>query len=469
MSWRNLIWLSIILCLAGLALYLSRRKPRPPVVRPGEAALNDLAAVVQAYKVIQKHSYYPLPAAKAGRGGIEGMVGQVDRFSTYIPPGKVESFHQRVEQGELKETGLRLAVEAGRTVIVGLLHGSPARNEFLAGLEVLAIDGVAADDLALQQAREMVATPASGKVSLRLVSRDGLPFVKEVKSITFKTETVTGIVRDGSGKWVHALHETGRFYYLRIGEFIRDKTPARLHEVYCQLDDPEGLVLDLRDNPGGGIRPAAEVADRFLTTGLIVRTVRRHGKPDVRHAHAAGTYPTLPLVVLIDGGTASGAEIVAGALQVHGRAVLVGQPSLGKWWLQESRSVGPGLGEIYLTVAECFLAEPEPAGPSPQTASSAPLAKRRDRLGLLPDVLVEISPAAREQLQELRLRALVIGPPKERPGAARPAGGLARPADLKRSILKLDAQLARALELLRDRRVPVARSPASRKRSLPTQ
>ncbi len=467
MSWRNLIWLSIILCLAGLALYLSRRKQT--VVLPGEAAVNDLAAVVQAYKVIQKHSYYPLPAAKAGRGGIEGIVRQVDRFSSYIPPEQVASFHQRVEQGELKETGLRLAVEAGRTAIVGLLHGSPAKNEFLAGLEVLAIDDVATDDLSLQQAREMVATPAGGKVSLRLVGADGLPFVKEVKSITFNAETVTGIVRDESGKWVHALDDAGRFYYLRIGEFVRDKTPARLHEAYCQLDDPEGLVLDLRDNPGGGIRPAAEVADRFLTAGLIVRTVRRHGKPDVRQAHAAGTYPTLPLVVLIDGGTASGAEIVAGALQVHGRAVLLGRPSLGKWWLQESRSVGPGLGEIYLTVAECFLAEPEPAGPSPQTASSAPPAKRRDRPGLLPDVPVEISPAAREQLQELRLRALVAAPRKERPGAVRPAGGPARAAELKRSILKLDAQLARALELLRAKRVPVARQPGSRKRSLPAQ
>lgn len=464
MSWRNLIWMTIILCLAALAFCLSRRKPPAPIP-PTDPALEELAGAVKAYKLIRARSYRELTPDAAVRGAIEGMVRQVGRFSVYVPPGKVDPLRRRVA-GELEETGLRIAAQGGRLVVVGPLADSPAHKAGLfGGLEILAVDGVDADELTIEEARKKVATPADGTVRLRLRDAEGIESVKQLKTSRFDAETVTGLLRDDSGQWAYALDEKKRIFYLRIGEFV-DRTPTQLQTAYRNLDDPRALVLDVRDNPGGVMVAAAEVADRFLAEGLIVRTVPRNRKPQLRYAHADGTYPAVPLVVLIDEGTASAAEIVAGALQVHGRAVLLGRRSCGKWWVHSLFSLGGGLGKIYVPTAEYFLAEAEPATlPSQPTTSEAP-DEEKVRPGLRPDVKVRIPPASAERLELLRLRAMVVQPPQRSRPSATARTRPARSPRLKRSILELDAQLARALQLLRQQRVPTTRPAGTSERPL---
>jgi len=445
--------MSIILVLAGLAFYLSSRKPAR--VKPNDPAVDELAPLVEAYKLIKRKAYESLPPERAVRGGIAGMAEEVDEFSQYVPPGKVAPFGRRVS-GTLEETGLRIIADRGRLLVAGPLPNSPAHKAGLfAELELLAVDDVPAEDLTLEEARRAVTHPADGTVSLRLRDRHGKCIEQTLECARFDAETVTGLVRDDAGAWSCTLDETGRIHYLRISEFV-EATPSELQNLYQDLRSPGGLVLDLRDNPGGMLPAAAEVADRFLAKGLIVSVVTRDQPSQARYAHAEGTYPEVPLVVLINAGTASAAEIVAGALQVHRRALLLGQPSYGKWRLQTLLPLGHELGQLYLTTAECFPPRPEPttepadmdSRPSPETVPA-----RGARPGLRPDVEVEIPPTALRRLERLRLQAMVAPPPRY-PGASTVPIQPARHKALKRSILQLDGQLALALRLLRHRRIP---------------
>ncbi len=460
MSWRNLIWMTIILSLAGLAFYLSRREP--PKIPPTDPAVAELAGAVKAYKLIQSRSYRTLRPDSACRGAIEGMVRQVDRFCVYVPPGQVGPLSRRVA-GELNETGLRIASQAGALVVVGAMPGSPAhRARLFGGEEILAVNGIPADELSLEEARRMVSAVEGTSVSLLLRRERGNISVQELQPARFDAETVTGLLRSQTGGWVTLLDAKTRIFYLRVGEFV-SRTPAELQAVYRSLEDPRAIILDLRDNPGGVLAAAAEVADRFLAEGLIVRVVPRQGKEQLRYAHADGTYPALPVVVLIDGATASAAEIVAGALQAHGRAMLVGLPSYGKWSVYSLFSLSGDLGKVYLPTAEYFLAEPSPATQHSQPAT-APAEDEQVRPGLSPDVRVGIPIASAQTLETLRLRALVAVPPTE--GSA-PATRPAERQDLQRLLLAADKQLAEALRLLRERRVPTTRPSRPEPGSLP--
>ena len=451
----------IILCLAGLALYLASR--RPPRVAPADPAVKDLAGAVEAYKVIQQNSYEGLSPQEACRGAIEGMAGQTDEFSAYLPPEKADTVLRRFD-GTLEETGLQIADQDDRLVVVGPLAGSPAHKaKLFAGLEILSINGVEADYLTLAEARAALEAGGSKSLRLGLGDRDGRKSTVNLCPARFDVETVTGIARDGQGRWVHELDPEAGIYYLRIAEFV-PRTPSEFHETYRELDEPRGVVLDLRDNPGGVLQAAAEIVDRFLSKGLIVRTVSRRGQQDVREAHPAGTYPPVPLVVLVNQRTVSAAEIVAGALQVHRRAVLVGRPTYGKWCVQSPVDLGYGLGRLYLSTARYFLPEPpEPpataqtTGPAtanaPVAADDSPRPEAGTRAGVQPDVPVRLKAGEARRLEVLRLRAMVMPAPKPRPPATEP-GRMGRAERLRRDILKSDSQLAEALRLLKEEPVP---------------
>lgn len=462
MSWRNLIWMVIALSLAGLALFLSRRRPLHIPVRDDDPAARDLAVAVRAYKLISQESYPPTTVSRACRGAIEGMAGQVDEFSTYIPPDSEETFRNRVA-GNWLDTGLRITTDAGRLMVVGPVPDSPACDaEIFAPMEILAINGIESPYLTLDHARRLLRSPRERPVTLRLRRNSGKEFTRQLTPVRLERRSVTGIVRDEDGRWDCTLDKQAGIFYLRISEFV-DRTPAELHELFRRLDRPGGVVLDLRDNPGGTLSIAVETADRFITAGLIVRTVERRNRRSAHYAHSDGTYPPAPMVVLINAKTTSAAEIVAGALQAHRRAVLVGTESYGKWSVQKTFSLGRGLGELHLTTGEYFLAEPSATAPAatqmsetqPSTAtqpSQATTRPRPKRPGLKPDVQVRLTVAESERLELLRVRAMVATSPRIRA----PARAM-RALKLKRSILATDAQLAEALKLLRNLPLPATR------------
>jgi carboxyl-terminal processing protease len=441
MSWRNLIYIAIILCLAGLSIYLSGRSPL--TILRTDPQSRELSGVVSAYETIRQQADAELSSDQACQGAIEGMVHRLDPYSVYIPPDKAGAFSRRVMAGRLDETGVRLAQQGDKIILSGCLADSPADKAGLAGgMELLSIDGRDADEMTLAQAQ----AAASGQPdsTVKLVFRQGRQNREVIlRAASFALPSVTGLVREGDG-WDYNLDDSGGICYLRITEFL-EQTAQEFHQAYQRLPHPRALVLDLRDNPGGLKDSAVAVAERFLSQGLIVRTVRRDGHQETCYAHSDGEYPLLPMVVLIDGQTASAAEIVAGALQAHGRAALLGARSFGKWSVQSTISLGPGLGLLYMTTGHYYLDEPPSTGPTASSgaATSAATSPARQRPGLMPDIEVKLSARSAERLAALRLQGeLVRANPSTAPSTAAPAA-------LKREILRSDAQLAAAVQFLR--------------------
>ncbi len=445
------------LCLAVLALFLARRGPL--YISAYDPDVDDLAGAVKAYRIIKTHGYSSLEPDRACRGAIEGMTKQVDEFSAYIPPGSTGQFENRLS-GTWMDTGLRITAENGKIMVVGPVPSSPAHNARLFGpMEVLAINRIRSKYLTLAQARDMLRPGLKEPVTLRLRRSRGKPFRRILTPAHLETQSVTGIVRDENGRWCCELDERAGIFYLRIGEFV-ERTPAELHELYREMDELRGLVLDMRGNPGGTLSAAVEVVDRFLEKGLIVRTVERGDVRHAHYAHADGTYPPVPIVVLINARTSSAAEIVAGALQVHRRAMLLGTRSYGKWSVQKTFSLGHELGKIHLTTGEYFLAEPTTTGPTDtqptrKTTTQPATQPVRKRPGLKPDVPLRLTVAQINRLEELRLEAMVAVAPHRVPASI--PTKKTRAYRIKRSILAEDAQLAEALRLLRNLPLPTTR------------
>ena len=464
MSWRNLIWLSIVLLLAGLALYLSRRQGR--VVQPLDPAASELAGAVEAYKLIQRQAYRPLEPHDANSAAAGGMIRQLDDFCVHIPPGQTRTIERRLD-GELDETGLRIARRGDALVVVGALPGSPAQQAALpAGAEIVRIGDQPAEFLTLAQARSLLEQARRDDLEIE-VRHDNRRVVRRIPAARFQMETVTGLVRRADGGWDHVLDERRRLAYVRIEEFT-SRTPSQLQDAWSRLNKPAGVVLDLRGNPGGALTVAVEVADRFLEAGLIVRVVGRHERAE-RFARAEGTFPDVPLVVLVDEQTASAAEIVAGSLQRHGRAELVGCPTLGKWCVQSPIDLGRALGSAYMTTGEYELAPTSqpasrPATQQPTRAATAMAAAtataaatvpkgRLRHAGLAPDLFERLTVAQAERLDQFRLEAKVVA--FVAPTTAPAGKSVPRDAQIKKAILKDDRQLAAAAALLAESSKPV--------------
>ena len=488
MSLRNIVWISVVMVLATLALVLTRW--RTITVYPQrywcDPAVDELNGAIRAYEFIKHHSYFKVSPDKASRGAIEGMVRRIDKYAVYIPPDE-EILIGMPGSGRRFGTGLMVAAEDDKIVVIGSLPDSPAyRAGLFAPMEVISINGISAKYLSEEQIQKMLQpTAKKGEdnevvVALRRLrssvgsNRVSEIIVKRLKPERLKIHTVRGIVRGESNRWQYILDKKRGIYYLRISEFL-DSTPAELQEAYCQFDNPNGLILDLRDNPGGTLLSAVAVCDRFLTKGLIVQTVDRNGNRQPYYAHVDGTYPPIPMVVLINHHTASAAEIVAGALKIHNRAVIVGQESYGKWFIQKMFDLGKGLGKVYLTVGEYFLTalahsvqegtttmkssgmRQSETAPATSRSSLEEHFRRKPRHGVRPDFPLRLTVAAKKRLAILRLRAMAAIPPMDatdessqpkRPGTS--SSVAAYTSKLMREILEVDEQLALALRILRE-------------------
>jgi carboxyl-terminal processing protease len=435
MTKRNLIWAGVLLAVAVILL-LARTPPRPTT--PADSLDTRFRALGETYRLIQDKGYRPSADAELVRGAVGGMAASADEHSSYIPPDMAESFRRRVE-GTDRGVGLTIDQGAGQTRVHQVLAGSPAASADLAsGDIILTIDGQAAAEVE----RRLNTGPLGSTVRLE-VKRGG----EDVREVTlerreFPVESVVGLLRD-EGRWSYLVRPDPAIAYIRVREFVRD-TAEGVQAAVRQLEAPRGLVLDLRDNPGGQFPVAVEVADLFLREGPIVTLLDKSGRRDPYTARAEGSYPEdLRLVVLINGQTASAAEIVAGALGFNHRAVLVGTRTRGKGDIQSMFRLPEGLGEMNLTTAEFLLGD------------GRPIDRRSDRprWGVDPDVEVALSAIDGWWLSQLRVQ---LEAPRVGGGGSTTRGARARGRPAARSsplaaaaaILELDSQLRTAVELL---------------------
>lgn len=357
--------------LLGAGLMLARgvsadREPQPAPLPPQSSAhvlLDEVARHVQGEYVES------VTGDQLERAAAEGMVASLDPHSAFLDAAEYEAMRVSTS-GHYSGVGLEVAAQDGKVVVVAPIEGSPADSAGVrAGDVLIEIDGRPVEAARLDEAIERMRGFVGSTVRLAL-SRAGEP-----EPLQFELARSDVHVRT-----VRSEALPGRYGYVRITHF-NDATPRDLGRQLSQLqaDAPlAGLVLDLRGNPGGVLESAVGVADDFLDDGVIVRAEGRTAESRFEMRATAGDLVRhAPLVVLVDRGSASGAEIVAGALRDHGRATLMGERTFGKGSVQTVMPLRDGLA-LKLTTSRYFT----PSG-----------ASIHDR-GIEPDVSIAGSPQA---------------------------------------------------------------------------
>jgi carboxyl-terminal processing protease len=311
--------------------------------------------------LIENNYVEPVDETRLLYGAVDGMVRTLDPHSTFMDPRSYAALKEETE-GEYGGVGLELGTRDEEVVVIAPIDDTPAsRAGFQPGDRLLEIDGKSLRGWRETEAGRALMGPPGTKVTVK------------AQRTTWNEPRTFSLVRDVVR--VVSVEEKlfdKKLAYVKIKTF-QDRTDVYLRKALDSLrsrsgGEISGLVLDLRHNPGGLLDQAVKVADRFMDGGVIVTTKGRGGKHvEVEKATAKGTEPKYPMIVLVDGGTASASEIVAGALQDSGRAVLIGTRTFGKGSVQTVIELEDGSG-IKLTIARYYT----PSGRSIQERGITP-------------------------------------------------------------------------------------------------
>jgi carboxyl-terminal processing protease len=307
----------------------------------------------------------PVKDSELINAAIDGMVTGLDPHSSYMDPKNYADM-QIQTKGEFGGVGIEVTMEDGLIKVISPIDDTPAAKAGIkTGDFIASIDGAAIQGLDLNTAIDKMRGPAGSKVTLTIL-RQGL-------KKPFEVTLARAVIHVESAKW----HAEGNVGYLRLTGF-NEQTASGMEKGIRELKRKigpgiKGYVLDLRNNPGGLLDEAIQVSDDFLTQGEIVSTRGRHADDTQRYDAKPGDLTDgKKVIVLVNGGTASASEIVAGALQDHKRATIVGMTSFGKGSVQTIIPLGETGGALRLTTARYYT----PSGHSIQAQ------------GIIPDVAV---------------------------------------------------------------------------------
>lgn len=427
---RNLVLVLAILAAAAAVILYSRNHVTYVVSNSASQPDATQRQLEEVARTLRKEYLRPVKEEQIVRGAIRGMVEELDEFSRYVPPDQQARFTTRMG-GSYRGVGLKVEIISGQVVVIGAMLRSPAdRAGFRTGDRLVSVDKEELAGLPLPVVYQLLDEGQASTVHVTFL-RAGQTIRREVARAEMEVETVVGLFRNPQGRWVYSLDEKEGIAYVRVREFC-PRTPDHLLQVLRELGNLRSLVLDLRDNPGGGLTSAVGAANLFLDKGVIVKSVDRAGRCEEHRARADRVFSDkVPVVVLVNRQTASAAEIVAGSLWVHSRAVLVGERTRGKDCVQTLFPLGDDLGQISLTTSEYLL------------AGDVRISRQGRPGGLAPDQPVWTSREA--DLDALRLRGDVLFlPTPETMPASWPRAG----RDLLPAILALDEPLEAAMKLL---------------------
>ncbi|SEA13524.1 carboxyl-terminal processing protease [Desulfuromusa kysingii] len=337
----------------------------------GDASANEkddykkLEIFTDVLSLVRSNYVEDVDMEKLIYGAIRGMLSTLDPHSSFLTPEMYREMEVDTH-GEFGGLGIELTVKDGDLIIVSPIEDTPADAAGIqAGDQIVKINGQATRDIEIMEAVRMMRGPKGEAITIS-VKRSG---VAELLNVTI----IRDIIQVQSVKSRDLQEHYG---YVRVSQF-QDRTSRDLKEQLGELRrtldvDLQGIILDLRNNPGGLLEQAVAVADLFLSEGLIVYTDGREPEAQMTFsAQEEGTEPEYPLIVLINGGSASAAEIVAGALQDHRRAIILGEQSFGKGSVQTIISLDDDSG-LRLTTARYFT----------------PLGRSIQALGITPDIMV---------------------------------------------------------------------------------
>ncbi len=348
---------------------------QPPGLSP-----HDARVLAEILDRVKREYIEPVSDRQLMDNAVRGMLADLDPHSQYLDPREYNEIRISTS-GSFTGVGLEVQTDDGKIVVVSPIEGTPAdRAGIRAGDTILAIDGEVVDHRNVSLTISRMRGPAGSPVQLT-VARDGQPEPMDFDLLRSAVDVHSVRSR---------LLDSG-FGYARISRFT-DTTAKDLRRALVELnretpDGLRGLVLDLRDNPGGVLEAAVEVADIFLEQGLIVTATGRTRDATFRHEAVPGDLlGGAPLVVLVNGGSASASEIVAGALQEQHRATIAGTRTFGKGSVQTVMPLSEG-SAIKLTTSRYFT----PSGASIQG------------LGILPDVSLPVGDPGAALLQAAQL------------------------------------------------------------------
>jgi carboxyl-terminal processing protease len=345
---RNLLFL-LAVCIFALVCY-----QKTQTNRYGQLLSESL-------DLIERISLEKVKPEELFEGAMEGMVerlnsGGMDENSSYIPPKTLPEFREMIDQ-QFGGVGIRPSIDpATRQIIVAnTLPGTPAYAAGVqAGDKILRIDDHSTQGMSIKDAVSLIRGKPGEPVNITVLHQgEDKPVEIKIVRAVIQGETVLGDTRNADGSWNYFLPGYDRMGYLRITSF-GDETATELKRAVEWLvdHDMQGLILDLRDNPGGLLPAAIGVCDLFIPSGVIVSTRGRDGGTlDTWQASGKGPFTKFPMVVLVNQLSASASEIVAACLQDHHRAAIVGQRTYGKGTVQRVIELDDGRGALKLTTA----------------------------------------------------------------------------------------------------------------------
>jgi carboxyl-terminal processing protease len=357
-------------------------EPEQQAATPGE--LQELFAPFwEAWNVV--HDQYvdqPVDDQVLMQGAIRGMMEALGDEQTFYMEPQVYENETSSLQGQYEGIGAYVDTDGDYLTIVSPIEGSPAEQAgLLPGDKVIAIDGEDMTGVAPEEARLKVLGPEGSRVTLT-IAREGEP---EPLEFTITRAEINIVSAEG-----RMLEEN--IGYVDINTFGEQTT----RELRSALDDllaqnPRGIIIDLRNNPGGYLSTSVEVASEFIEEGVILYEEYGDGRREEHRALGNGRAIDIPLVVLINEGSASASEILAGALQDYERATVVGVKSFGKGSVQNWVPLSNNQGAARVTIARWLT----------------PDERQIDHIGLMPDVVVEMSPEDFDAERDPQLDAAV--------------------------------------------------------------
>ncbi len=379
-------------------------------------AYDTLKVFSEVLTLVRQNYVEPTNSRELIFGAIRGMLESLDPHSSFMPPELYKEM-QVETQGSFGGLGIEITVRERYLTVVAPIEGTPAdRAGIVAGDRIIRIDNAPTKDMTLVDAVRKLRGPKGTPVTITILREEQDPFDVTVTRDIIEVHSVrTSDLGEGIG-------------YVRLISF-QERTSRDLQEELKALREKgmRGLVLDLRNNPGGLLTQAVQIADLFLEKGkLIVYTEGRAKSQNLSFVDQHDNPQDFPMVVLVNKGSASASEIVAGALQDHQRAVVVGTQTFGKGTVQTVIPLNDGSG-LRLTTAKYFT----------------PNKRAIDGAGLTPDIVVEPpKPPTTTKNQ---------GPTKDRrqETIGEQEGDPSRPLGRSAPDPKNDPQLGRAVEVLK--------------------
>jgi len=321
-----------------------------------QSKLDDYLKFMKVVKIIETYYVEPLTTNQIIEKLLKGGIAELDAHSSFLDKKGYKEL-QVTTNGEFGGLGIVVGMRKGVLTVISPIDDTPA---YKAGVKandiILKINNKATIDMTLDEAVNLMRGKPGTKITLTLV-RDGKPVIVHITRAIIKVKSVKA----------YDIKEYPQIKYIRISSFDKNVV-ASLKKVMSNLHGKKGLIIDLRNNPGGLLNQALGTLDMFISDGKLLSEKGRSSRNNQTwYAHASGTYKNIPIVILVNGGSASASEIVSGAMQDHKRAIIVGEKTFGKGSVQAIIPINKDEA-VRLTIARYYL----PSGRTIQAVGVTP-------------------------------------------------------------------------------------------------